>query len=262
MYPTTTATLPPPPPPGPDRAGAPWTRRLLAGGAIAGPLFVLTFVVEGATRAHYSALRHPVSSLELGDAGWVQRANFVLAGLLTLAFAVGLRRTLRGAGRAGDRTLHGAGRTAAGRRPPGSTWGPVLVGIWAVGLIGAGLFATDPVSGYPPGTPARPAHATLHGAVHDDVSLVGFVALVAACFVFCRRFARRGERAWAVYSAASAVVFAGMLVLATVAFAQTGGLVGLGGLFQRVMVGAGWAWLTLLALRLRSAEPVRSRTAR
>src|SRR5690348_10220782 len=119
MSQTLTATLPPPPPP--DRAAPAWTRRLLACGALAGPLFVLTFLVAGATRAHYDPLRHPVSSLELGGQGWVQHANFVVAGLLTLALAAGLRRALR-------------------------TPAAVLVGLWALGLIGAGIFTTDPVS--------------------------------------------------------------------------------------------------------------------
>jgi len=64
---------------------------LLACGAIAGPLFTLGWAIEGATRTFYSALRHPVSSLELGDFGWTQVANFIVAGLLTLAFAIGLR---------------------------------------------------------------------------------------------------------------------------------------------------------------------------
>jgi hypothetical protein len=109
------------------------TKTLLACGAIAGPLFTLASILEGATRAHYHPLRHPVSSLELGDFGWTQRANFLVAGGLTLAFAIGLRRALRPLG--------------------GSTWGPLLVGAHAIGLLGAGIFVTDPVSGYPPGTP-------------------------------------------------------------------------------------------------------------
>jgi len=55
----------------------------------------LVFLVEGATRTRYDPLRQPVSSLALGDWGWTQSANFIVAGLLTLAFAVGLRLTLR-----------------------------------------------------------------------------------------------------------------------------------------------------------------------
>jgi Protein of unknown function (DUF998) len=75
------------------------TKTLLVCGAIAGPLFTLAWAAEGATRANYRPLRHPVSSLELGDLGWTQRANFIVTGLLTLAFASGLRRALRPPGR-------------------------------------------------------------------------------------------------------------------------------------------------------------------
>jgi len=224
MTQTITATLPPPPPP--DRPTPAWTRWLLAAGALAGPLFVGTFLVAGALRAHYNPLRHPVSSLELGDHGWVQHTNFIVAGLLTLALAAGLRRALR-------------------------TPAAVLVGIWALGLIGAGIFTTDPVSGYPPGTPDRPVHATVHGTLHDVVSLVGFVAFVAACFVVARRSARLGRRGWAVYSVLTGIVFAVALVLASIAFSQNGALTSVGGLIQRIMATAAWAWLTLLALRTR-----------
>ena len=118
------------------------TKTLLACGVIGGPLFVATFLVEGATRAGYDPLRHPVSSLALGDSGWTQTANFIVTGLLTLAFAAGLRLALR--------------------PPEGSTWGPLLIGVWAVGLLGAGIFVTDPVSGYPPGRPDRAVQYSWH----------------------------------------------------------------------------------------------------
>jgi len=62
-------------------------RVLLACGAIGPPLFVVVFLIEGATRPGYSPLRHPVSSLEIGASGWTQRTNFVITGLLILAFA-------------------------------------------------------------------------------------------------------------------------------------------------------------------------------
>ena len=47
------------------------TKTLLACGVIGGPLFVATFLVEDATRAGYDLLRHPVSSVALGDSGAV-----------------------------------------------------------------------------------------------------------------------------------------------------------------------------------------------
>src|ERR687893_673696 len=206
------------------------TKALLACGAIAGPLFVVAFLFEGATRANYDSQRHPVSSLALGDYGLLQSANFVVAGLLTLAFFVGLRRVLE--------------------QGKGSTWGPLLVAVWAVGLLGAGVFVTDPVSGYPPGTPDRLSGYSWHGALHDLFSLTAFVALAAACFVFGRRFAAQSERGWATYSAVTGVVFVVAFVLSSAGFGQAEGLVDLAGLSQRVAVIAGFGWLTLLAVRL------------
>src|SRR5262249_41668825 len=109
---------------------------LLACGAIAGPLFVIAFLVQGATRPDYNPLRHSISTLALGsEFGWIQILNFVIAGLLTMAFAVGLRRVLPSRN--------------------GSIWGPLLIGLYAGGLLGAGVFVTDPDAGYPPGTLAN-----------------------------------------------------------------------------------------------------------
>ena len=213
------------------------TKALLACGAIAGPLFVLVFLGAGSSRADYDPLRHPVSSLALGDSGWVQTANFVVAGLLTLAFAVGLRRAFR--------------------PPRGSTWGPLLVGAWAIGLLGAGIFPTDPVSGYPPGTPDRLYGYSWQGALHDLFSLPAFVALAAAFFVFGRRFATRGERGWAIYSIVTGIVFVVAFVLSSAGFGQAEDLVDLAGPFQRVAVAAGFGWLALLAVRFLRSPPER-----
>jgi hypothetical protein len=212
------------------------TKTLLVSGAIAGPLFTLAWAVEGATRAHYRPLRHPVSSLELGDFGWTQRANFLVAGGLTLAFAVGLRRALGPLG--------------------GSTWGPLLVGAHAIGLVGAGIFVTDPVSGYPPGTPDHlETYGSTHAALHDLLSVGTFIGLPIACLVMARRFAGWGLRGWAIYSAVTGVVFLVGFVLTSMAFNQAETLVEFGGLLQRATVTVGWGWLTLLAVHLLRGLP-------
>jgi hypothetical protein len=209
--------------------------RLLVAGVIAGPLFVAVFLLAGWWRSGYDPVRHPVSSLALGGAvGWVQIANFLIAGGLTLLFAVGLRRSLRPG--------------------PGAVMGPVLVGGWGVGLLGAGLFVTDPVSGYPAGTPAMPVQASWPGLLHDGFSVVGFAAFVAAMFVFAYAFARRRAPAWSVYSGLSGLAFAALFVLASAGFSQDPRWVDTAGLWQRLTVGIGWLWLTLLALRQRSAD--------
>lgn len=212
------------------------TTVLLACGAIAGPLFTLAWAVEGATRAHYNPLRHPVSSLELGEFGWTQRVNFIVAGGLVLAFAIGLWRALRPLG--------------------GSTWGPLLVAGYAIGLVGAGVFVTDPVSGYPPGTPDHlQSYSSVHAALHDLLSLPTFVGLPIACLVLARRFAGWGQRGWAIYSAATGVVFAVTFVLTSMAFSQVEFLVEFGGLLQRLTITVGWTWLALLAAHLLRGWP-------
>jgi hypothetical membrane protein len=197
------------------------TSRLLYCGLVAGPLFVLTFLVEGWTRGEgYDALRHPVSSLALGRLGWTQATNFILCGLLTILFAAGLWRS-------------GAGRVGA-----------VLVGLWGLGLIGAGLFPTDPVSGYPLGTPATSEYTT-SGALHDGVSIPAFLALAVAQVVLARR---RG-RAWLVYSLLSAITFVVLLELSNLGFGQQDPFTDYAGLFQRLCVAVGWAWTVAVAVR-------------
>ncbi|GAA2757594.1 DUF998 domain-containing protein [Actinopolymorpha rutila] len=205
-------------------------RALLTCG-VAGPIvFVVAFLVEGATRPGYSALRHPVSSLALGEYGWTQRANFFLTGLLLLAFAVGSRPALRRA--------FGA-----------DLWAPTLLGAVAVGLLGAGVFATDPVGDYPPGTPV-PAPQTTAGNLHDTFSTLVFLGLPLACCVVGYRLARAGHRGRAAYSVATAVVFWALFVLASAGFSQQTSLTPVGGLFQRLTLVVGLAWIGWLALHL------------
>jgi uncharacterized protein DUF998 len=76
------------------------TRRLLICGVLAGPFFVAVAGVQVATRDGFDLARHLLSLLSLGDLGWIQIGNFVVSGLLSIAFAVGMRRALH-PGRAG-----------------------------------------------------------------------------------------------------------------------------------------------------------------
>ena len=203
-------------------------RFLLACGAIGPLLFIVMFLIEGATRPNYNAWHHFVSSLSQGEQGWMQIANFLMCGVLVLCFAIGLRRVLH-----------------PGK---GSIWGPLLLGIFGLCLIGAGLFVTDPLLGYPPGAPSTP---TLHGVVHIFLSLVAFIALPAACFVLARRFA--GDPAWhgwAFYSLATGILVIVFFIITDVVASLDPN--GPAGLFQRLSIIIGWGWIALLAFRLMS----------
>jgi hypothetical membrane protein len=197
------------------------TRALQVCGVVAGPLFVTAFLVEGALRAGYSPLRHPVSALAIGPDGWTQATNFLVSGLLVVAFALGLRLRRHG------------------------WWLPVLVALVGIGLLGAGLCTCDPINGYPPGTPLAPV-ATTSGTLHNAFSTLVFLGLPIACLVAARRERRR--RAFAAYSVASAVTLLGLFVLAALGFAQDPALLPVGGLMQRLCLVVGLTWLTVLAL--------------
>src|SRR5689334_10723610 len=132
-----------------DRTAA-ITRSLLGYGVLAGPVYVVVGLAQALTRDGYDLTRHDLSLLANGSLGWIQIANFVLTGLMTIAAAVGMTRALRALGGG-----------------PGTVWGPRLIGLYGVGLVGAGVFVADPINGFPPGTPdGPPATVTVGGLGH------------------------------------------------------------------------------------------------
>src|SRR5215207_7750790 len=157
------------------------TRLLLGGGVVAGPLVVAAQVIM---REGFDLRRHPLSMLSLGELGWIQIINFIASGLLSVAFAVGMRRVLH-PGRAG-------------------AWGPLLVGIFGLGLIIGGVFVTDPDLGFPPGVPPA-KDPSWQSMVHDIGPGVAFDALLLACLVLMRRFIGLHQHFWMAYCAATAV---------------------------------------------------------
>lgn len=204
------------------------TRLLLACGMLAGSVFTLSWLGAGATRPNYDPLRHPISSLAIGADGWTQTASFIVTGLLTLAFAFGLARALH--------------------LRAGSRWGPWLIGLVAIGLLGAGFFVTEPLNGYPPGTPNLPTDYSVVGRLHRLFSAGVFLGLPAACFVFAQQFGRWSERGWQRYSLCTGSAFAILFVVTSMGFGQIGGLATYAGLLQRLTLSVGWLWLALLGV--------------
>jgi hypothetical protein len=211
----------------------------LACGVVGPPLFVAVFlIVSVAHPPGYNPMRHTVSAFALGDFGWVQTTNFLVTGGLLLAFALGLRPAMR---------RYGGGR-----------WAPALVGLLAIGLIGSGVFAADPIAAgatatdpYPPGTVVESGR-TLHGALHNLFGVPVFLGLPVACWVVARQLAAVGYKRWAGYSIGTAIAFlAGFVLTSTALAAQPSALVPpVGGLLQRLTIVIGWTWLTALALHL------------
>ncbi|MGV9211485.1 DUF998 domain-containing protein [Micromonospora sp. RB23] len=168
------------------------TRALLAGGVLAGPLFVVVAAAQVLTRDGFDLSRQPLSLLALGDFGWIQVANFVLTGLLALAGAVGLRRALGG--------------------QPGGSWGPALIAVHGIGLIIGGVLVADPSMGWPAGAPeGAPDTLSWHAVGHGVGAGLAFGSLPIACLVFARAWWRAGQRGWAAFSVGSALAVVAIL---------------------------------------------------
>ena len=211
------------------------TRLLLAGGAIGGPLFVSVFTVEGARREGYEPLREPVSALALGERGWVQRTNFVATGVLMLACSLGFARL-------------------PPNHPAASRWGARFVGMYAIGLVGAGVFVTDPVE-YGAPDPGAQTDLSQRGVLHGLFSMQVFGALGMAALTYSARFARAGKPAWAATSALVGFLVPSGIVMFGRALSRDGELRGVAGLIQRLTIIAGWSWVSALALAARHVEP-------
>jgi hypothetical membrane protein len=192
------------------------TRSLLGYGVLAGPVYLVTALVQGLLRPGFDLMHDDVSLLSNGSLGWIQIANFIVTGAFVIAGAAGMARALGSS----------------------SSWGPRLLGVYGLGLVAAGIFVADPMNGFPAGTPAgRPEAISLHGILHIAVAAVGFLCLIAACFVQARRFARERRSRWTGFSVLTGVFF--LLAFAGVASGSTSAVVVLG-FWAAVIVSFTW----------------------
>jgi hypothetical membrane protein len=143
-----------------DRPGG-WLSWSAWAGIVGPVLFTATYMAqEFFRRDEYSPVAEPVSALEAGPNGWVQQANFVVFGLLTIAFALGLHR---------------------GVRPSGAgVLGPALMFVSGIGLLLAAVF------------PLREdaAGVTYDPGSHVVAGITFFATSAAALIVLSRRLAR------------------------------------------------------------------------
>src|SRR5699024_8022407 len=200
------------------------TRGLLRCGVAACPIFVSTFVVEGALRDSYDPVRRPISALALGPYGWVQSASFETTGATYLAAAVALAKA--GDVRAAD---------------------SILVGAAAAGLLGAGIFAADAHPDAPPGVPSAPGGHSTRGVLHDAFSGATLAGLPVVVLGYSG-WLRDENPGWARYSIATA-----MLMLLSFGLAGAGShfpaLARFEGLLERVCATAGLVWLSAQCAR-------------
>jgi hypothetical membrane protein len=195
----------------------------LAAAGIAGPIiFAVVALVHSLLRQDHNLVAHPISALAADPSGWVQDVNFLLFGLLMIAYAVGLH---------------------LGVRP--SRWGVVgfaFLVLSGIGLMWGGVFpATD-------ATGAFDENRVLHIPGFIMTFLGGGIGLI----VMSWRMAR--DPRWQSVATYTLAVGIAMLVLILVG----GGLVRPPGaplhewlgLFQWVLLAVWFPCTIILALRL------------
>ncbi|HMF11826.1 MAG TPA: DUF998 domain-containing protein, partial [Gemmataceae bacterium] len=166
--------------------------------------------------------------LTAGDLGWIHQSNMVLAGVLTVLFAVGVRQALR-----------------TGR---GAVWGPRLLVLFGMAYIVGGLLTADPVAGFPPGTTPEMVHTTWHGAVQNASRGASTLLLIAANLAIATWFAAERNRGWAwFYGAGFPVVLAALTSIGFVAIGDRSA-------FALAILATPWILITALAIHLYQRE--------
>jgi hypothetical membrane protein len=202
-----------------------WLGRL----AVAGPIaFTVAWLFAGLAQEEYSVRREDISALAALDAqhAWIMITGFLLLAAGTVALGVGLVMTLKG------------------RR---AVIGSILVMIAGIGLLVAGLARND-CSGELSACAERvdAGDVSWHSTVHDMVSLVLFLALIAAPLVLAGSF--RGAEHW--HDLRSYSIVTGLLGFVLLVSFVIGAAGSWSGVLQRVFVSVLFLWIALLGLRL------------
>src|SRR3569833_516513 len=161
---------------------------LLYCGIIGAILFGLINFAFAAVNTDYIIGRQPIGDLELLKHGWIQSADFILFGLFTWAFAIGLHREITSGF--------------------GSSLIPLSQEAAALGLIIAGVFTHDPI--------------------HEVSGIVIFTSMTAGFFLFAYRFRQDVQwRGLVGYTLISGILMIVFLVLFAYARTGHGNYAGL-----------------------------------
>jgi hypothetical protein len=198
---------------------------LLVVGMAAAVVFVAVLLIEGALRPGYDPIYHTGSELELGERGWIQRASFLQLGVGMWAFAAGVHGT--------------TGSVATG----------LLLAVFGLGSLVAGVFPPDPVRGYPPGAPSGPpTELTLQHKIHQAAGPIMFLAIFGACLALAGRL----QAPWQAYTLLTAVVGLALTAWTALAYQRDAARTGL---VQRGLILVYLGWIVLLGIHLATRSP-------
>ncbi len=200
----------------PANAGqAQWLFLCTIGGIV---LYALIDIVAQLLPPHYNPISQAESDLAVGPYGYLMAINFILRGLLSLAFLFGFARV-----------------TAANRSPAGLT----LLGIWAVGALILALFPTD----------VSASTHTRHGLIHLLTAVIAFICGALGELILARNMGLHAALR-PIQRAMTLLAVAALVLCALTFFGPALGLSGIGGLLERVFLALVLLWMLVVSLAL------------
>jgi hypothetical protein len=215
----------------------PSLRRRLWYALIGAGVFNLVAIVQSLLRPGYDAWQQSVSSLSLGQNGWIQVTSFIFFGAAVISTVAPWRRILAG------------GRGAKSY--------PVLTLLSGISLVLCGILKQDPAPGYDP-EGLRLTNPTLPGSLHLFFAGIGALSSIIGLIVIARRFAQTQLwRGWNVYSVFMAVMMAACIAVYSVWSVKS---TGYAGTFERVALLIVPIWGVTFLIRLESGVPFMKKT--
>jgi hypothetical membrane protein len=202
-----------------DDARRVWGRRAFALTVILTVVYLLLDLLAQLLPPHYSAIAQAESDLAVGPYGYVMTINFVVRGILSLGFVLGLAWTTG----LGSRARVGLG----------------LLAFWGLGAFLLAAFPTD--------VPSTPV--SWHGAIHLVVAALAFLAASIGELLLALHFSREPALRRLARVATGIAVLG--VVVNLVLFAIDGRphlAAEIGGLAERLFLGIVLAWMVLVSL--------------
>jgi hypothetical protein len=194
----------------------------------------ISYVVIATAAAHFlrpdlDLLSRPLSEYAVGRYGALFTSALLVWGITALIFAAGLHR---GVVRSGWLSS-----------------GLILLVVFAVGLISAGLFPMDVP--FPPKN-FSPESFTMVGLIHVLSATIASICFPFAALLLSKSF-QKDARWRGVHRPASVLAFASLATSATL-FIISSRYIELFGIIQRILAVFAWSWLLLTAIRLHSTS--------
>jgi hypothetical membrane protein len=207
-----------------------WSRKMFNITILSLLLFLILNLVLQLLPPHYSLISQAVSDLAVGPLGWLMSSALSLSGLSILIFV--------------------AATFTATTRNIRSTIGLLLLGIWGVASLAIGFFPPDIVDahGYPGSAMAFRLSSSTHGKIHLILASIVFLSMTLGICVTSLGLAKEPQlRSLRV----PALAISCSLLLALFLIDPLG-VRGIFGIMERSVSLLGFAWVIMIASRLRN----------